>query len=69
MSAFSILDFCLQVGDGTVGLTCLHGGTPECSGFGWTENGATLRALPEAARIHHEQHHRAPHLMDRQVTT
>jgi hypothetical protein len=57
IAGFNPLDYVVLIGDDVVGLKCLRGQSAECDYFGQTENGATFRALPEAARIHHDLHH------------
>lgn len=70
MSAFNLHDYEV-IADETDGslLHCMRPAGPSCHDLERRCPGPHLADLVAAAQAHHEQHHRAPHLMDRQVTT
>lgn len=75
MSAFGLPGYSLMLGDHETGIWCrtctgcITGADGMHLSFNCDRKPLTIADLAAAAQAHHEQHHRAPHLMDRQVTT
>lgn len=69
MTAFSLANYSLIIGDHDTGIWCRH-----CTGpvygpdgmyakFGYDDDRLTLAGLAACAQRHHKQHHREPHHM------